>query len=98
LDRTIGADFNNELTDASYFEFDIPSGYKIKELPADFIMENPYFYVRFYYQEKNGKIIVNKKFELKTIHVPLADIKQFVADIDKVALAYQNVVVLLKTN
>lgn len=97
LDRKIGADFNNELTDASYFEFDIPAGYKVKELPADFVMDNPHFYVRFSYKEKNGKIIVNKKFELKSIHVPLADIKQFVADIDKVALAYQNVVVLLKT-
>jgi hypothetical protein len=97
LNRTVGADFNNELTDASYFEFEIPAGYKIKEMPTDFTMNNPYFTVKFYYQEKNGKIIVNKKFELKTIHVPLEDIKQFVADIDKVSLAYQSVVVLLKT-
>ena len=96
LNRQVPVDYDYELSDIGYFVFQVPEGYKVKEMPADFVLQNPYFDVNYTYSLKNGQIIVDKYFALKSIHVPVEEIKQLVAEMDKVAVAYQKVVVLAK--
>ena len=96
LNRKVMVDYDYELSDVGYFVFEIPNGFKVKEMPADFVLSSPFFEVRYLYSTKDGKIFVDKYFALKQIHVPLADIKVLVADMDKVASVYQKVVVLEK--
>lgn len=95
-DRICGADYLFALSDLSTYRVGIPEGYSIKQLPEKLSLNQPKYDITLEYSVVGNEILVDRQFHLKDIHFELAEIPQWVADLDKINKAFQQVVVLSK--
>jgi len=81
------------MSDAAY-ELDIPQNYKVKYLPKNVSIDNNLFSSNFSYEEKNNKIILKAKFNLKKILLDVTDFELWNETIKKLKSNYSETIIL----
>lgn len=104
-DYAVGADLSGRRTDLqlpyqfnvnNHTELEIPTGYKVKHLPANFEIDNKWFSFSLTYTEKDGKIYYVKKLIAKQRVFPKEMLEQWDDAVRQLRDSYKNHVVLIK--
>ncbi len=95
-DRSYGAEYPFAFCSNVIYKMAIPDDMKLKKMPENINISDEYGELTLSYSMVGKEIVVDQKYKLKKAIVPLKDLRLWVADIDKAAAAYQQVVVLEK--
>jgi hypothetical protein len=90
------ADFYFTFHDQSHYSMKVPIGYEVKKTPNNVKIENDRLVYTVDYTVENGEVRVSKEVKFKDIYIPAGQLKSWIADLDKVAQSYQQVVVFSK--
>lgn len=94
--RVERVDYLFSFVDDSKYTMAIPDGYEVKNVPSDLNIENEYYDVTFKYVFDGNAISIEKTFSMKTISIPNEFLNTWIEDLDKISLAYKQVVTLKK--
>lgn len=91
-DRIDGADFDHAFMDMTSYTMEIPAGYSVKSIPGDLVVDNKNYFYQVKYRLEGNTIRVEKSAQLKTIHLNLQEVHQWVNDISRIQDYFQKTV------
>ncbi|MEN9639525.1 MAG: hypothetical protein RLZZ262_1393 [Bacteroidota bacterium] len=91
-ERIDGADFEHAFMDMTSYSMAVPAGYQVKFMPGDLVIENKNYFYQVKYRLEGGTIHVEKRAELKTIHLNIDEVHEWVKDISRIQEYFQKTV------
>ena len=94
--RRYPLDFGGYYSKRAESIYNLPSNLRIKYLPQDIHLDNPWFHFSMNFQPQKGKIIFKEKFSVKKRFVPVPEYKQFKEAFEQMLYLMRKEIILQK--